>query len=243
MRVQMTLFLSILLFFVSQSFAREVKISIPSTQTTLEISNPSAITVNYDITCFKSDGSGNIISQTGETLAPNAKKSYTAAIADSGKCSGGATPAQSATDINGEAFYLCTGTNTFANADNACGDGNSFCMPSVNTCGGFSTFNGSTFWLKTDASSEFRVNSCGTFAAVTGGNSVIITDACTTFGEARPSSTAGTLFGTEERVTSQTHGAVCCASPESASLCRVTINTTDSQAALSSPSFAGGAAF
>ncbi len=227
------------LFFVSNVDAREVTITLAADQSQLILSNPSTVTVNYNISCHKPDGSGTIINLTNQNLAPNAQVKHTSSIPDSALCSGGASPDSTATDMNGKPFYFCNGSNSYANAANACGTGNSFCFPDISS----TQWPGcSSFWIKNDGAVQHQP-SCGSYAAVTGGNQVIVGGGS---GYARKSPSAGVcayFFAAQEAPVATTAGAVCCSTPQSGSVCKVTINTVNTNAYLSSPSFMGGAAF
>lgn len=233
--------LVIFLSVCKSTLAREVNISLADNQTTLTLVNPSTVSVNYDIVCHKPDGSGTLLSSAGNTLAPKAKVNHTASIPDSGKCAGNANPTQTMTDSSGKSFYFCSGANSYANANSACGTGNSFCFPDVS--GWTGTCSCSTFWLKNDGTAEF-MPSCGSYGAVTAGSQIGVGNF--TGGSARKNSSVSpcAYFGyAAEYVDSTTRGSVCCSAPVGASVCKITINTTNSAAHLSSPSFLGGAAF
>jgi hypothetical protein len=228
------------LAFAYTASAREVSITLDGAQTTLVLSNPSTVTVNYDISCHKADGSGTIIALTGQTLAPNTQVKHTAAVADTNKCASNANPEFTYSDANGKNYYFCNGSNTYANAGNACGTGNSFCFPDLNTMVMACTC--STFWIKNDGNAQIQPM-CGSFGAVTGGNQIMI--GTYSGGNARKSSSVNCayMYYANEVATSSTGGAICCSSPLSGSVCKVTINTASTSAFLASPSFMGGAAF
>lgn len=225
---------------VANAGAREVTITLGADQTQLILSNPSTVTVNYNISCHKPDGSGTIINLTNQNLAPNAQAKHTSAVGDSGLCNGGSNPVTSGTDAAGKPFYYCGGSNTYANAGNACGAGNTFCFPDVNTLQFPSAC--TQFWMKNDGGVQHQP-SCGAFAALTGGNQVVVGNGS---GYARKTSSVSAcshFYYASEVPDSSSAGAVCCSTPQSGSVCKVTINTVNTNAYLSSPSFMGGAAF
>ena len=237
------LFIVVAVLSTGNSEAREVPIHLKSDQTALVLSNPSSMTVNYNITCYKADGSGTVLALTNQNLAVNSRVSHSVTIADSGTCASGATPASSGSDINGKAYYMCTGSNTYANANNACGTGNSFCFPE--TSYGVSGCSGTGFWLKNDGSAQYAPNSCSAFGSFTAGKQAVF-DAPSAIGRARKSasvSACSLFYNVDEQTTSSTFGSACCASPVSGSLCKITINTTNVNAHLASDSFMGGAPF
>lgn len=236
---QSILFL-VALFSLSAQAARDVSISLDGSQSTLVLTNTSTVSVNYDITCHRADAGGTVLVLAGQTLAPNASVKHTASLPDSGLCAASAAPQSTFTDINGKPYYLCGGANTYANAGNACGTGNSFCFPDVS--GYVGACSCSSFWLKNDGAVQFQP-SCGSYGAVTGGFQVAVGSSGS--GNVKKNSVVSCAwfgFATEVAVAS-TAGAVCCSSPIPGSLCKVTINTTNPSAFLSSPSFMGGAAF
>lgn len=226
--------------------AREVTIALQDSQSTIILTNPSTVTVTYDIACYKSDGSAiSSTSATNQSLAPNARATHTSNIPDSGKCSGGTPPQASSTDSSGKSFYLCTGSNDYANASNACGSGNAFCFPDITTTSYVSGCSANSFWLYNDGNAQIN-GGCAGYAAVTGGNQIVIGPSCTYYNNARKSSSAGACSGffyAGQVATSTTAGAVCCSSPTPGSVCKITITNTSKDAYLSSPSFLGGAAF
>ena len=223
--------------------ARTVKIALGAKQTELVLSNPSSMAVNYDITCYSQDGSQQIINLTSQSVAPNAKDKHTVEIADSGKCSGGVSPYSSFTDANGAAYYFCNNTTaTYANANNVCGTGNTFCFPKLN-CGHYGDCTANTFWLKNDGTVQFKA-ACSSFTSVTSGFQVVIKgNVFSNQAKNSQSTSCAFYYRVEEKAVGETHGAVCCADPVPGSLCKVTINSTDPNAYLSSPSFKGGSAF
>ena len=226
--------------------ARSIDIAIRNGVTELQLINPSNLTVNYNVICYKSTGgSATTLDVTGETLATNAKKTYTVATVDSGKCASNATPVATHTSVGGAKFHLCSGSTNYAGASALCGTGNSFCFPKATTaCTDWSTFcTGSGYWLKSESPTEFKTF-CGSYSAVTGGYGVVGTF-CGSSGYARKSSSDVEFSNMHEESTSSSgFGAVCCEmTAEYASYCRVTITNSEPAARLISPDFRGGSAF
>ena len=232
----------ILVLLFSTAEAREVSIVLDGNQTNLVLANPSTVTVNYNITCHRADGSSTLLNLTNQNLAPNTRVVHTASVPDSGKCAANANPDYTGTDASGKPYYFCAGSNTYVNANNACGVGNTFCFPdlpsSVFACGS------NSFWLKNEGSIQYAPN-CGTFGAVSGGNQVVVGNFSYSGQSKKTAATSSctVFFVSNEVADSTNHGAVCCSAPVTGSVCKITINTTNTNAYLSSPSFMGGAAF
>lgn len=223
-----------------QTLAREVSISMASGQSSLILTNPSTMSVSYDVRCYRADGSTTLLNLTGQTLLPNARVTHTAELADSGKCLGGTNPEYTGTDTSSKPYYMCSGSNSYASAGSACGTGNAFCFPDVSY--GIYTCACGTFWIKNEGSAEIATG-CGGFAAITGGNQVAIGNYMGGNVRKSPSVGCGSFYYAAEYADNTTRGAICCSSPVPASLCKVTITTTSTNAYLASPSFQGGAAF
>jgi len=223
--------------------AREVSIALDATQTSLILANPSTVTVTYNITCHKSDGSGTTLNLTGQTLAPNVRATHNAGVPDSELCSGGASPVYTTTDANSKKFYFCTGSNNYAAANSACGTGNKFCFPDVSTAIFYCS--GNSFWIKNEGDIQYQPT-CGSYGAPPGGEQVIVGNNSNWGYAKKSSSVAGCAYfynaGSLDAA-SGSAGAVCCSSPEPGSVCKITISGSNTNAFLSSPSFMGGAAF
>lgn len=238
--------LAAVLMFSGFAHARDVSISLDGKQMELILNNPSTVAVNYNISCHKADGSGTIINLTNQTLAPNAQVKHAAGVPDTGLCAGGTPPNGQGTDANSKPYYFCDGANTYANAGNACGAGNTFCFPDISWGATPSGCSAASYWLKNDGAVQFQP-SCSSYAAVTGGSQTVVGNWAAGYSgytKKNPAATGCSYFyPAGEIVTSSTAGAVCCSNPSSGSVCKVTINTTATNAFLSSPSFMGGAAF
>lgn len=223
--------------------AREVSIALETTQTSLILVNPSTVTVTYNIICHKSDGSGTTVNLTGQTLAPNVRTTHSVSTPDSELCNSGAAPAYTTVDASSKKIYYCSGSNTYANANNACGAGNSFCFPNVSTV--VSSGTGTNFWIKNEGDIQYQPM-CGSYGAPSAGEQVIVGNG-SYFGIVKKSSavTAPCSYfaNANTQPDSNVAGSVCCSSPEPGSVCKITISGSNTNAFLSSPSFLGGAAF
>lgn len=219
--------------------AREISVSLTSGQATLVLNNPSSSAVTYSVACFNPSGAA-ANSFTSQSLAPNASASHeVGGVPDLGTCAAAAAPNGTFNDAAGKSVYLCAGSKNLASAGDNCGQGQAFCFPDISCstwqCGA------SSYWLKNDGSAQYQP-SCGTYAAITGGNGVAIGMGYS--GYAKKTSSNCAYFGAATMDADSTlRGTVCCSSPASAAICKVTITSTSPNAYLSSPSFMGGASF
>ena len=234
---------ALILMLSSAAYAgRDVSIALQAGQQDIILTNPSTVAVNYNITCHKADGSSTLLALTNQNLAPNARAVHTAMLPDSELCAGSASPIYQGFDQNSKKYYMCNGSNTYATANNACGTGNSFCYPDLNSAPWQCSGNG--FWVKNDGGVQHQTW-CGSFTTVTGGLQVTVGMASGT-GYARKNasgSPCGNFPNADAVSPTSSAGSLCCSAPVTASLCKVTVNTTATNAYLSSPSFMGGAAF
>jgi len=240
---------AVVLFCLTGHSARTIKIVSSSG---VQLTNPSAIAVNFDITCYSQSGS-QLLSSTGQTLAPNASSSYgnikklTEFSPTSSACVAG----------NGLGNYcgavpsaFCPGAVSYANAESLCSAGLELCQADI----GVSISCGSTYgWVHPPATGTvtFSNSSCGwttdhTLNTATQGLLFGQAYAPSITGSVRCSFDGGTSiknYCDYALKTTAAHGAICCEKKTAASYCSVTINSSETNAFLASPQFKGGAAF
>lgn len=239
-----------LLFFSSVGLARSVDIAVKKGQTELTLSNPSTVPVSYDAVCHSADGTGTVLNATGQTLAPNAKVDLTVATVDTGKCAGNVNPNYTWIDSNGKNVYSCSGSVQYSNAASLCGTGQSFCMPlhqqGVTGCSSYIYSSVGAAWVKSDDANVYYTTSCSWNHDITTNAVAFNPSGCTNYFARHTSvaSTAEYYYGMDVVPKSNTNGAVCCeGSGDYSSYCRITINNSDTEGRLLSPSFKNGAAF
>mgnify|MGYP003393540617 CR=1 FL=1 len=209
--------------------ARTVQITIPKGQS-VQISNPSTGTVNYDIECFDSSGTSKA-NLTGQSLSQNASKTY----GETETCAGNALPANSST-VSTVGLLECAGSTNFANASALCDSFYSLCtFDQVVTSGPVSgnqywfNINTATWLFSTNFGSTFNSASVGTGAASHPNSANSCKVGAVTLNFCQNISTSTSLAG-----------ALCCPASD-VNICKVTVNTTSGF--LSSPQFKGGAPF
>lgn len=223
--------------------ARTINIALPSGAKDISFSNPSTVTVTYDITCYANDGVAKL-SLTSQTLDASKSATHAPGFADSGLCASGASPAHQYPDLNGKKVYMCTAsTNTYANAQNACGAGQKFCYPLPQYVGCSTYMGGYAAWIKQEAGLE-KTADYGCTWNPTVGSDYFYGSGCT-YSVRKIATPAHRVEGLVISATgSETMGAACCEDVQAGGLCKVTItNATPAAGALSSPSFKGGAPF
>lgn len=228
-------------------------IRIVSTKQGINLTNPSAIAVNYDVVCHSASGS-TIVSVTNQSLSPNASTSHGVgkAIADFSPYSSACVANNAQTSYMYPTWNVvpCPGSATYDNASALCADGLEMCEwqpPAYQSCG----YTGNYYWMKppTGQTVTFSGSGCtwttnhtldtSTQAMVLGDYSSTPINSGT-----RCSADNGTNYANycSYDVKTASHGVLCCPKAP-ASYCKVTINTTDPAAFLASPQFKGGTAF
>lgn len=226
-------------------------IRIVSRKEGIQLTNPSTVSVNYDVTCYKADGSVTSAS-AGQTLSPNASVNH-----GTGKTLSDFTPLSNACTSNGPTSFGLTGgmsavgcntSNTYADAALACSDGLEVCnyVPhNYINCGAVST---SMYWVRPPVTGTvtFSNSACSwantTFDSTTDG--LVMGEYCSSVGNSYCSINGGSNYSSYcgAQPKTATIGTLCC--PKTASsYCKVTINTADANAFLASPHFKGGAPF
>ena len=213
----------------------------------ITITNPSTVSVGFDVRCFNGSGT-ETVTQLGETLSPNASKTYGKSVDPSVLSNADACTGTAATFISmGSAscgsipsFKACPDAVTFANAESACAPGTSPCE--YNDVFNIFCAGANTFWMNppTSGTLQFSTDSGTTFnnADLTT-NGIVLVDSNCTF---QCKFTGSAANGCKILPKTESHGVMCCAG-KVPNFCKVTVNSTDANAFLASPGFKGGAPF
>lgn len=238
-----------LIFITSASEAART-IRIVSRKEGVQLTNPSNVPVNYDVACFKSDGTA-LVSQSGQTLNPGVSINH-----GMGKQISEFPTMADACTSNGPGYFSmqpmtpaavgCNTNNTYDNAQNACAEGLEVCTYAPHqyvSCGATPT---GKYWVKPPSMAVTFSVTNGPWDGTpmnTATEGIVLGEYCssvTTFCSTNGGASSATRCGVQPKTS--TAGTLCCAKT-SASFCRVTINTADANAYLASPQFKGGSPF
>jgi hypothetical protein len=222
---------------------RSVNITIPSTQTTLKLTNPSASTVTYSVQCYKQDGTTST-SVSSQTLDSFKSVDIDTVVVNTGKCAGGNIPDNSVVVGCGctNTIYLCPGSSSYSSASTLCGGGQR--LADLSTAFSFCSASAS-YWLSKPSSFEVSTDYACTYTTAPAGSQPYIDySGCTNSNYCRANSSSSSISRCLADPNAGTfRGAVCISFTEIAGHCKVTIVNPTTGNMLSSPSFKGGASF
>lgn len=231
--------LAVTFIFASQAnAARTVTVTLDDNKA-LQITNPTASAVSYDVRCYDSTGS-QVVNEAAQTLSANT----TRYVGADGRCAGGAAPIDVASTNAGP--FRCAGTNIqYATAGSVCGGFYTVCnIQQVSAVSPSPTGNG--HWVAPGTNPWYYRYSYASMTTVSDNTSTLAPLVKSMGSGNSCQNSSSTMIGENcyaSAPTTNADGAYCCANGTSIAFCKVTVNTTSSTAYLTSPQFKGGAPF
>ncbi|MCB9025403.1 MAG: hypothetical protein H6625_03725 [Bdellovibrionaceae bacterium] len=247
--------MGLLLIIISNTSQAARTVNLMNMNDKVVLTNPSTVSVNYDVACFSPSGS-QIVNLSNETLIPNATKVYGASVditsvSNTDACTPGTADFGYFTHVSCGATMqakACPGSVDFTNASSLCGTGLTLCkyLPgNYYSCAGTNN----AFWVDAPTTGlvEISPDSGCTWTSMAATHALMVSErfSCASVAYSQSCRVGGAnqvINGCGSDLKTNSHGAICCAKPAS-SFCRITINSTSVDAFLSSPNFKGGASF